>query len=80
MEVSYRKRFEREYGSDAEIERAKKEKNRPVDFKRIFSGNTDECFRIGISFLTKEIGKYFFRRPDTFRGVNLFRTIVRIIR
>merc|ERR1739838_793220 len=58
MEVSYRKRFEREYGSDAELEKAKKEKNRPVDFKRIFSGNTDECFRIGISFLTKAIRLY----------------------
>ena len=51
--ASYRKRFEKEYGSDVEIEKAKKAKNRPADFKRIFAGNTDESFRIGVSFLTK---------------------------
>ena len=58
MEVGYRKRFEKEFGSDAETEKAKKEKNRPDDFKRIFAGNSEEAFRIGISFAPKAVRLY----------------------
>jgi U3 small nucleolar RNA-associated protein 25 len=58
LEVGYRKRFEKEFGSEIEIEKIKKQKNRPDDFKRIFSGNSDEMFRIGIAFAPKAIRLY----------------------
>ena len=58
MEVGYRKRFEKEYGADAEMEKKKKLQKRPADFKRMFAGNSDENFRIGVSFLTKAVRLY----------------------
>ena len=58
LEVGYRKRFEKEFGSDPEIEKMKKERNRPADFKRTFAGNNEEMFRIGISFAPKAIRLY----------------------
>ena len=56
--MGYRKRFEKEFGSDPEIEKMKKERNRPADFKRTFAGNNEEMFRIGISFAPKAIRLY----------------------
>ena len=58
LEVGYRKRFNREYGSDPEVEKKKKERNRPPDFKRTFAGNSDELFRIGIAFAPKALRLY----------------------
>ena len=58
LEVGYRKRFEKEFGSDPETEKYKKERNRPNDFKRTFAGNSEEMFRIGIAFAPKALRLY----------------------
>lgn len=56
-------RFVEEYGeakpeTEAEAEslaEARRRDNRPADFKQLFRGNIDDCFRIGIKFTRKSM-------------------------
>lgn len=51
-EITQKKRFKAEFGSD---DVPKQKSFRPDDFKSMFSGNIDDCFRIGISFAKKSM-------------------------
>ena len=79
MEVAFRKRFEKEFGSDPEVEKMKKNKTRPDEFKRIFGGNSDETFRIGMSFSPKAIRLYspFYSSDIIIASPIGLRTIIR---
>lgn len=46
-EVAYRKRFNEEFGADAEEENEGWKEGKPADFVATFTGNTDDCFRLG---------------------------------
>ena len=50
------------------MEKKKKERNRPADFKRNFAGNSEEMFRIGLAFAPKAIRLYapFYSRFTNF--------------
>jgi len=48
-EVANLKRFEDEFGEEDE----KDFQDKPDDFKEVFEGNTDDCFRMGIGFMRK---------------------------
>eukprot|EP00762_Andalucia_godoyi_P003503 ANDGO_04274.mRNA.1 U3 small nucleolar RNA-associated protein 25 len=45
---------ERDDGAD-DAANASSSKSKPADFKHIFRGNTDDCFRVGISFSKKHV-------------------------
>lgn len=51
-----KKRFYDEFGDKAEIDNTKD--FRPEDFKLMFSGNIDDCFRVGISVSKKSMTLY----------------------
>ena len=53
-EITNKKRFEEEFGGDDDKDLHAK----PDDFREIFSGNTDDCFRIGLAFLRKTTKLY----------------------
>ncbi|KJE95372.1 digestive organ expansion factor [Capsaspora owczarzaki ATCC 30864] len=55
LQVGNRKRFNMEYGVDAETAAADESKERPDDFKATFSGNIDDCFKIGIKISRKNV-------------------------
>ncbi|KAG8443706.1 hypothetical protein GDO86_009034, partial [Hymenochirus boettgeri] len=56
LDVSNKKRFRREYGSDPD-ERPPNLK-RPEDYEAVFSGNIDDHFRIGVAILQKNMRLY----------------------
>uniref|UniRef100_A0A915JP67 Digestive organ expansion factor-like protein n=1 Tax=Romanomermis culicivorax TaxID=13658 RepID=A0A915JP67_ROMCU len=61
--VMNRKKFESEYGydageEDAEETAAKPRFERTPDFEQLFKGNTDDCFRIGVSVSKKALKLY----------------------
>ena len=48
-EVAYRKRFDEEFGVDSDEEKDDSWKEgKPADFVSTFTGNTDDCFRLGM--------------------------------
>lgn len=51
-----KKRFYDEFGDKEEIDNTKD--FRPEDFKLMFSGNIDDCFRVGISVSKKSMTLY----------------------
>ena len=51
-----KKRFYEEFGETEDSSSSKE--NRPEDFKQIFAGNIDDCFRIGISVMKKCLKLY----------------------
>lgn len=55
-QVMQKKRFLKEFSPDPE--EAESQANRPDDFKKMFKGNIDDCFRLGIS-MSKNTVKLF---------------------
>ncbi|CAG5098305.1 Oidioi.mRNA.OKI2018_I69.XSR.g15547.t1.cds [Oikopleura dioica] len=58
LEVAYRKRFLKEFGHDLQAEKEFQQKKRPDEFKRIFGGNSDDHFRMGLSYTPKQLKLY----------------------
>ncbi|OQV16521.1 Digestive organ expansion factor-like protein [Hypsibius exemplaris] len=56
MQVMNKARFEKEFGWDEKDPVANSD--RPEDFRATFTGNTDDCFRVGISFTKKTLKMY----------------------
>ncbi|XP_041107081.1 digestive organ expansion factor isoform X1 [Polyodon spathula] len=56
LDVSNKKRFKDEFGSDPENQPANL--SRPDDYHAVFSGNVDDHFRIGVSILQKSMRLY----------------------
>ena len=55
-QVMNKKRFYEEFGETEDASSSKE--NRPEDFKQMFAGNIDDCFRIGISVMKKCVKLY----------------------
>ncbi|RMX40576.1 hypothetical protein pdam_00016584 [Pocillopora damicornis] len=55
-QVMNKKRFYEEFGETEDSSSSKE--NRPEDFKQMFAGNIDDCFRIGISVMKKCVKLY----------------------
>merc|ERR1719412_1095682 len=55
--VAHRKRFQDEYGTEEQFEPEKAGK-KPPDFYRMFAGNSDDCFKMGVA-CTKSSLKLF---------------------
>jgi len=58
LEVAFRKRFYQEFGHDPTAEKEFQKKNRPDEYKRIFAGNSDDHFRMGLSYTPKQLKLY----------------------
>jgi U3 small nucleolar RNA-associated protein 25 len=71
FEIGYKKRFEKEFGSDPKLEKIKREKNRPDDYKRTFAGNNEEAFRVGLSFSPK--GGF---APENFKVLTMYQIMI----
>jgi len=57
--VSHRSRFEKEFGPvNMDEEERKRISRKPKDYQEMFSGNTDDCFRIGMSFKKRSVKLY----------------------
>uniref|UniRef100_A0A673JJC2 U3 small nucleolar RNA-associated protein 25 homolog n=1 Tax=Sinocyclocheilus rhinocerous TaxID=307959 RepID=A0A673JJC2_9TELE len=56
MDVSNKKRFKEEYGEEPGESPAKL--HRPDDYHAVFSGNTDDHFRIGVSIMKRSMRLY----------------------
>ncbi|XP_065911888.1 U3 small nucleolar RNA-associated protein 25 homolog [Dysidea avara] len=54
-QVRYRKRFQEEYGPDPSVQDPA---NKPDSWYKIFAGNVDDCFRIGIGVTSKQLKLY----------------------
>jgi len=54
-QVMNKKRFQQEFSLSEEV---KNDPSKPDDFKRMFQGNTDDCFRIGLNISKKNIKLY----------------------
>jgi hypothetical protein len=46
--VAHRKRFQDEYGSEEQFE-PEKAGRKPPDYYRLFAGNSDDCFKLGVT-------------------------------
>lgn len=55
QQVFHKKRFDKEFGEEEESEM---DPTKPADFKATFAGNTDDCFRVGVSFTRKSVKLY----------------------
>lgn len=55
-QVMNKKRFYEQFGETEDASSSKE--NRPEDFKQMFAGNIDDCFRIGISVMKKCVKLY----------------------
>jgi U3 small nucleolar RNA-associated protein 25 len=58
LEVAFRKRFNKEFDHDPVAEKEFQKKNRPDEYKRIFAGNSDDHFRMGLSYSPKQLKLY----------------------
>nr|XP_002127793.1 digestive organ expansion factor homolog [Ciona intestinalis] len=56
MEVAFKKRFKEDFGSSEED--AEKMEKKPEDYRMLFSGHTDEHFRIGITLAQGKMRLY----------------------
>ncbi len=56
-QIENKKRLYNEFGAGEKDEESH-EANRPADWKQIFDGNMDDCFRIGIKLTRKSMKLY----------------------
>ena len=56
--VHNKERFEREYGLDGDEDDDKRHAKPPKDYAELFSGNSDDCFQLGVSFSRKAMRLY----------------------
>ena len=56
LQVMNRKRFYEEFGGEQAAESSREAA--PEDFQRMFAGNIDDCFRIGVSLMRKAVKLY----------------------
>lgn len=56
-QVEHKKRFQDEYGLEEEdaVEQQESLSRKPADYRQVFSGNTDDCFRLGLKITRKSV-------------------------